>query len=158
MEAVQFKAVLVLVVEEAANPVGTLGTAEHVLPPPPPPPPDELTPEQERNTAIDSTMPKLASARRHGFRLGPPSPLASHAIAIPGKTNKDKYRAVKRPFDRKIFPFAEPVAIDITMSTAELLGVIGPEGLKRHRAPEGSPEQDSVIGAENETPTGRTES
>lgn len=54
VEAVQVKVVLELVVEEAANPVGTLGTAEQ----PPPPAPLEPPPQAGRRSRLADIIQK----------------------------------------------------------------------------------------------------
>jgi hypothetical protein len=57
VEAVQVKVVPELVVDEAANPVGTLGTAEQ-LPPPPPLPPLEPPPQPGRGSRLTEIIQK----------------------------------------------------------------------------------------------------
>jgi hypothetical protein len=42
----------------------------------------------------------------------------------------------------------------MTTLMAELAGVIAPAGLNKHCASEGNPEQESVMAASNEVPTG----
>jgi len=57
--AVQFKVVPVMVVPEAATPVGALGAAAQDPPPPPPPPPLELPPQEGNRNKPVITIPRI---------------------------------------------------------------------------------------------------
>jgi len=65
VEPAQFSAVAVLVVEEAANPVGTLGIEEQV-----PPPPPLLTPLHDNRENVSNRRNRVAAIEAGTSGLG----------------------------------------------------------------------------------------
>ncbi len=134
------------VVDDAASPVGALGTAEQL----PPPPPPLLAPLQDNNTKASGKIETASQAvivfddRFDAASTRPPNISPGKSIHIANL----EWR-VESPVD-------DEVEIVMTTSTAEFPGVIAPEGLNEHCAPTGSPEQESVTAPLNDVPTGWT--
>lgn len=137
------------VVDDAASPVGTLGSAEQL----PPPPPPLLAPLQDNNTKASGkiqTASQVVIVFDDLFDDRFEAPSTRPLNISPGNSiHIDNLEWVESPVD-------DEVEIVMTTSTAEFPGVIAPEGLNEHCAPAGSPEQESVTVPLNDVPTGWT--